>query len=119
MTKFTDKIGGELFVKQFAGSPASLAYMEANFGDADPAIIDALLELVDEGEYSLRDWIEALREIGHWLDAREMEMAMMDQLGYISCASVSAGAGANLSHLPSLVDDMLQMYGCERAVKKR
>ena len=118
MVEFTKKIGVESFVEQFANSPASMAYLEAHFSNIDSATIDALLEFVDEGMYSLRDWIEALREMGHWLDAQHLEMELMEQIGYVSCAAAAAGAGANLSNLSSLVDDMLQTYGCERAVKK-
>jgi len=118
MKVFTDKIGVALFVDQVGDSPASMAYLEAHFNDTDPEAVDALLALVDESVYSLREWVRALREVGHWLDARNMRMEMIDQIGYISCAAASAGAGANMSHLPSLVDDMLQAYGCERAVKR-
>ena len=53
-----------------------------------------------------------------WLDARSLQLPIEDQLGYICCAGESAGAGANLTHLPPLVADMLEAYGCERAVKK-
>lgn len=118
MVELMQKVGYELFMKQFSDSPANMAYLEAQFGDADQATCDALLESVDESDYSLRDWVEALRELGHWLDGRNMKMKLMDQIGYMSCAAASAGAGANLSHLPSLLNDMLQTYGCERAVKK-
>ncbi|MGJ8652305.1 MAG: hypothetical protein ACSHX8_03440 [Opitutaceae bacterium] len=118
MVDLIQKLGGASFLEQFADSPANLAFVEAHFRDAEQAVCDALLECVDESPYSLRDWIEALRKVGHWLDARSLAMELGDQIGYVSCATDSAGAGANLTHLPSLVEEMLEAYGCERAVKK-
>jgi len=46
------------------------------------------------------------------------ELSAEESLGYVSCAAASTGSAANLSHLPSLVGDFLEQYGCERAVKK-
>ncbi|MEN8661189.1 MAG: hypothetical protein ACN4GF_10920 [Lentimonas sp.] len=118
MVKPIKKLGRKSFFKAFADSPADLAFIEALFQDADQALCDALLEGVDESVFSLPDWVEALRRQAQWLDARELSMELSDQVGYVSCASASAGAGANLTHLPSLLDDMLETYGCDRAVKK-
>lgn len=118
MVDLIHKLGGASFLEQLTDSPTSLAFVEAHFRDAEQATCDALLEGVDESPYSLRDWIEALRKVEHWLCARNMTMELGDLIGYVSCATASAGAGANLTHLPSLVEEMLEAYGCERAVKK-
>ncbi|MGJ8641082.1 MAG: hypothetical protein ACSHYA_16955 [Opitutaceae bacterium] len=113
-----EKLGFETFIKELADSPANLAFVEAHFNGADQAAWDEFLELVDQSDFSLRDWVEAMRVIGQWLDGRGLRMEFGDQVGYVSCASASAGAGANLAYLPGLVDEMLTTYGCERAVKK-
>ena len=42
-------------------------------------------------------------------------MPMDEQLGYVSCACETSEASAHLSYLPALVDEMLELYGCERA----
>ena len=42
---------------------------------------------------------------------------MGEQIGYVCCAVEAAGAGASLTHLPSLVAEMLEAYGCERATE--
>ena len=103
--------------EQFADSPSVLAYLDAHFkGAAD--LLPALLEQVDESDFSLRDWMEALLVLNQWLEERGLNLPISDNIGYVSCAVASAGTGAHLSHLPSLVADLLEQYGCERAVKK-
>lgn len=113
MSEFETSKGWE----QFADSPTVLAYLEAHFTGADD-LQRALLEEVDESVFSLRDWMEALLVLDHWLQERSLNLPISDNVGYVSCAVASAGTGANLSHLPSLVADLLEQYGCERAVKK-
>lgn len=102
---------------QFADCPNVLAYLDAHFKDADD-LLPALLEQVDESDFSLSDWMEALIVLNQWLEERSLYLPTNDNIGYVSCAAASAGAGAHLSHLPSLVADLLEQYGCERAVKK-
>jgi hypothetical protein len=103
--------------EQFADTPSVLAYLEAHFTGADDLQL-ALLEEVDESDFSLCDWMEALLVLNQWLEERSLKLPISDNVGYVSCAVASAGTGANLSHLPSLVADLLEQYGCERAVKK-
>jgi hypothetical protein len=112
------EMGFDLFREQFADSPDTVAFLEANFCDAPAGLIAALLEGADESDFSLREWVEALRVLSHWLDTHGLLLPLSDQIGYVSCASEAAGVGANLTHLPSLVSEMLEAYGCERAVKK-
>jgi hypothetical protein len=103
--------------EQFANSPSVLAYLDAHFEGADD-LLRALLEEVDESDFSLHDWMEALLVLNQWLEERGLNLPIRDNIGYVSCAVASAGTGAHLSHLPSLVADLLEQYGCERAVKK-
>jgi len=113
MVDLIKSVGAEAFKKMFGNSPQLLALLDAKFGgDEHEELRCQLLE------YSLRQWIESLRNLQVWLDTRGLEMSTEDELGYISCAGESAGAGSNLSHLPSLVTDMLETYGCERAVRR-
>lgn len=105
------------FWVQFADSPCVLSYLEAHFKGADD-LQRALLEEADEGVFSLHQWVEALIVLSQWLEVHGLHLSIEDHIGYVSCAVASAGAGANLTHLPSLVEDLLEQYGCERAVKK-
>lgn len=119
MVDLIESVGTEVFQRQFADSPKLLAYLEANFsGDDNAALRCQLMEAADESPFSLRQWVESLRTLQSWLDARGLDMPMEDQLGYVCCAGESAGSGANLTHLPALVADMLEAYGCDRAEKK-
>jgi hypothetical protein len=108
--------GIKIFAEQFADSPQLLSFIEANFGTAEhEAVRKDLLESADESEFSLRQWVESLRILRSWLDARGLSMLVEDELGYVHCASESAGSGSNLTYLPGLVSEMLETYGCERA----
>lgn len=114
-----DSLGAEAFKKQFAGSPHLLAFLEANFSGSENAEArEQLLSSTDESDFNLRQWVEALRTLRAWLDARGLEMATEDEIGYVCCAGASAGSGANLSSLPAIVSEMLEAYGCDRAVRR-
>ena len=104
----------ERFREEFADSPAALTWLEANLTDVDDGVVRDLLEEVDASRFSLRQWVEGMVVLGHWLDARRQRASLVDQIGYVSCASAAAGAGASLSSLPGLVEDMLETYGFER-----
>lgn len=99
-------------------SPKLVAFADAQFGLGRDVQRDQLLTYVDDSDFSLLDWMEALKLLGHWLDAHDQSMELEDQLGYVSCAVEAAGADARMEHLPSLVSDMLHRYGCERAQGK-
>lgn len=116
MVKLMQDLGMEKFKKEFSNSPKILAYLEANFtGASDQNVWTRLVEAADESDYSLRAWVESLIVMGHWLDARSQYLSLEEQIGYISCAGESAGAGSNFESLPGLVEVMLETYGCERA----
>lgn len=118
MVTLMKEIGINLFLQQFADSPVCLAWVEANLEDADQKTLGTLLDEVNDSHYSLRQWIDALIVMGHWLDSRGLAASLQDRIGYVCCASAAAGAGANLTPLSALVSDMLDDYGFERAVKK-
>mgnify|MGYP001075583129 CR=1 FL=1 len=103
------------FWAQFADSPGVLSYLEAHFKGVD-ALQHALLEEADESAFSLHQWVEALIVLSQWLEVHGFDLSIEDHIGYVSCAT--AAAGANLTSLPSLVEDLLEQHGCERAVKK-
>ena len=106
------------FLRHLADSPKLLAFMEANFNGENQAVRERLGELVDESDYDLHQWVKSLSIIGHWLDSHVLQMPLDDQLGYVCCAVEVVGSGASMQDLPSLVHEMLDLYGCERATKK-
>ncbi|WPJ96940.1 hypothetical protein SH580_04365 [Coraliomargarita algicola] len=116
MVEIIDSMGSDAFKAQFGDSPQLLSFLEANFsGTENAAARRQLLESSDDSAFSLRQWVESLRTVRAWLDTRGLEMPIEDELGYVCCAGEAAGAGSNLTHLPALVAEMLESYGCERA----
>ena len=111
-------IGADIFDEQFADSPQLVAFLEAHFaGIENTSVRRQLLEAADESEFSLRQWVESLSIVKTWLDERGLVLAMGEQISYVCCVGEAAGAGASLTHLPSLVAEMLEAYGCERAIE--
>lgn len=119
MLEIIQSLGYPVFKDMFANSPQLVAFLEANFaGPENQAARSRLLEYADESDYSLRHWVESLHTIQSWLDAHGLHMSIDDQIGYVSCAGQAAGAGSNLTVLPAMVEEMLDAYGCERAVER-
>jgi len=118
MDEIVERLGIDIFNEQFADSPKLVALLEAYFVGAENAEArHQLLEATDESEFSLHQWVDSLSIVIAWLDSRGLELAMKEQIGYVCCAGEAAGAGANLTHLPSLVAEMLETYGCDRATR--
>lgn len=93
-------------------------YLKPYLAEESSTLRQALLQEVDESVFSLIDWVESLVVLHRWLDANDLTLLSEYSLGYISCAAKSVGSDAALTHLPSLVHDFLEQYGCERAVRK-
>ena len=118
MDEIIERLGIDIFTEQFADSPKLVALLEAYFAGVENAEVwRQLLEATDESEFSLHQWVDSLSIVIAWLDSRGLELAMKEQISYVCCAGEAAGAGANLTHLPSLVTEMLETYGCERATR--
>ena len=77
-----------------------------------------LFQEADDSNFSLADWLDSLDVLYKWLDRNGLNLSFQNGLGYVSCAAKSVGDSSTLSHLPSLVHDFLEQYGCELAVKK-
>ena len=118
MDEIVERLGIDIFNQQFADSPKLVVLLEAYFaGVENTEARHQLLEATDESEFSLHQWVDSLSVVIAWLDSRGLELAMEEQIGYVCCAGEAAGAGTNLTHLPSLVAEMLETYGCERATR--
>ena len=118
MLKIIECIGADIFNEQFADSPQLVVFLKANFdGIENTQARRQLLEFADESGFSLHQWVESLSIVKKWLDVRGLVLAMIEQIGYVCCAVEAAEAGASLTHLPSLVAEMLEAHGCERATE--
>ncbi|MFT4901248.1 MAG: hypothetical protein ACI81V_000517 [Lentimonas sp.] len=108
----------ESFNTILATHPEARLYWETHWQGAEPALLRALVTEVDESPFGFKDWVEGLSVLANWLDARGLELACEDQIGYVTCSAAAVGSGGNLSDLPTLVADFLEQYGCDLAVKK-
>ena len=97
---------------------AGYPMLQKQIENSDLAWQKALFEKVDESDFSLVDWVDSLNALYHWLERGGLTLTLQDGLGYVSCAAKSVGSSSTLNHLPSLVHDFLDQYGCELAVNR-
>lgn len=82
-----------------------------------PSGFDLLARHVDQSDFSLRDWLEALFKMRQWLRAHNEPEDFVRSLGYIKCASLSL-ANTGGGTLGSSVVDMLDQFGVEKLSNK-
>ena len=92
--------------------------LSGSFGAIDSTLSKRLFREVDESSFTLTDWLDSLSVLYHWLAANKLSLSPGDGIGYVSCTAKSVGSSPSLNHLPSLVLDFLNQYGCERATEK-
>mgnify|MGYP000205561806 CR=1 FL=1 len=109
--------GFDAVVRELSGSPALVSFADAHLREASEGAQQALLDAVDNSDFGIRQWVASLHVLSQWLEVRGLKLDLENKIGFVSCASESAGAGSNLTHLPSLVEEMLEAYGCDRAEK--
>ena len=105
-------------LEQFGEFPSILAYFKKHFKDENALLQNTLLNAVDESEFSLHEWIESLLVMDQWLEQNSLTLSTENSIEYVSCAATAVGGTLNLCHLPTVVNDFLEQYGCEQAVKK-
>lgn len=75
---------------------------------------DALLSAVDESDYSLDDWLEALGTFCAWLEERgETRRPWRAMTGYVHCCTLMASPGIALGNLKVIVFQALTEFGFE------
>jgi len=98
-------------LRQFSEAPARLGWVQAHL--ADPEVVEALLQAVDDSPYSLGQWIDAFVVLDQWLEAKSLSASIEDQMGYLHCVAEAAGSGAVWIRLEAFVSEMLAQYGFE------
>lgn len=74
--------------------------------------LEALLEHVDESDYSLVDWVEALTAFDAWLtDQGESRRPLAEMRGYIHCCTYMNSPRLSLPILKVLVVKALTEFG--------
>jgi hypothetical protein len=105
-------------IEEVAESQKLVAYLKADFSGANSPLADLLLAEADEGPFSLHQWVEALCLFKEWLETRELALPIENQIGYIGCAAEAGSAYSTLTPLALQVEEMLEAYGCDHAVKR-
>ena len=81
---------------------------------------DYLLEVVDESDYSMADWLEALGAFCSWLeDQGESRRPWREMTGYLCCCTQMASPGIALGNLKILVLQALSEFGFQSIVESQ
>lgn len=107
-------------------SPQVLAAVEKAVGKDSPELVafrgllergeagglDELLESVDDSDYSLADWVEALAAFDSWLEDRgEKRRPLAEMRGYIDCCTFTNAPRLSLPSLKVIVIKALTEFG--------
>lgn len=103
---------------KFAGTPSLQKFVTTHFEGENVALQNTLFDAVDTSAFSLHEWVESLTAMEQWLEQNNLILSIKSSIEYVSCAAAAVETSANQSHLPSVVKDFLDQYGCESAVKK-
>ena len=71
-----------------------------------------LLESVDDSDYSLRDWVEALVSFSEYIEEKDGVADLNTMLGYLNCCCEADGGSVSLP-LIHVLNEMLKQYGFE------
>jgi len=95
-------------------SPAPGPISFASLGLWNPGDRETLFTAVDDSDYSLADWIEALGAFEAWLEERdEARRPWREIVGYIHCCTLMASPGVDLGGLKVIVIKALTEFGFE------
>lgn len=72
---------------------------------------------VDDSDYSIEDWIKAIAIFHQWLKQEKLKSDFLTMLGYLACCSVSPENKTHKRDLCGLLQEMLDQYGFQAAVK--
>ncbi|MEM9280276.1 MAG: hypothetical protein AAGA96_00480 [Verrucomicrobiota bacterium] len=74
--------------------------------------LDEFVDQVDQSDYALLDWIEALLGFGDWLKARNHQsFPFREMVGYTHCCTLTNAPGISLPSLKLVVVQALEEHG--------
>lgn len=95
-------------------SPEAFSRFERLLEIGGESAAERLLEEVDQSDYSLADWVEALAAFDTWLESRGVdERPVPEMLGYIHCCTLTNAPTIDLPSLNIIVDQSLTEFGFE------
>lgn len=82
--------------------------------DAGEETVNLLLDEVDQSDYSLDDWAEALDAFEGWLTEQKAQSRPLDEMiGYVHCCTLTNAPGIPLASLKVIVSQALIDFGFE------
>lgn len=87
--------------------------------ESEPETLDAFIAAVDNCDFPLKEWIEALDTITEWLSERDRVMPLADKIQYLNCATEIIAQGAHWDNFASAIQPILEQYGCEQSSDER
>lgn len=78
--------------------------------------LETLYDNVDESDYSLQDWQDALATFDRWLEQHEIAIRPIDaMLGYLHCCTMTLAETLPPPDLSATLVDMLDQHGFDAA----
>ncbi len=98
--------------KMISGSENLSAHFEKLLFNSVDIDLNELFAQVDQSDYSLVDWIEALVEFDRWLLEQKVEVRpFASMVGYVNCCTFTNAPQINLPSLKVIVYQSLTDFG--------
>ena len=92
--------------------PSTLKKILSHNSSEDPPSLHKFHAAVDDSDYSLNDWTEALLEFDNWLESRNIEARPFNAMvGYVRCCAMMPPADISLPSLKVIVNQSLIEFG--------
>lgn len=85
---------------------------EGGVGGADDRIQE-LFQAVDESDFDLAEWLDALDAMCIWLEGRGLACSLIKVGGYLHCCAMGASSGRPYASLRQIAEDYLDEFGFE------
>ncbi len=94
------------------GFPDTLADLLSRNTEANPPDLNAFHTAIDDSDYSMADWVEALGGFDEWLTTRKIsDRPFSIMLGYINCCTMGNSPKVRFLSLKMIVYQSLMEFG--------
>lgn len=104
-------------IEERGGDPSEVSSLASITREATPTDYEALATAVDESDYGLADWLEALSTFEQWLQVHSApSRPFASIIGYIHCCTLMNAKGVITPSLNIIVNKALIDYGFDAAL---
>lgn len=104
-------------LEERGAEPGEVAALASITREATPADYEVLTSTIDESDYGLADWLEALISFEHWLQARAVPHRPFSSIiGYIHCCTLMNAKLVITPYLNIIVNKALIDYGFDASL---